>query len=90
MSTFDFLWRSCRGYGFLFCNIYIAFSYKLKGRKFAYANVPNVIQGGGGGQCEDYFYLENWLKEILVQPIVKIIFVSTFLNILLLGEIKMQ
>jgi hypothetical protein len=39
---------------------------------------------------EDYFYLENWLKEILVQPIVKITFVSTFLNILLLGEIKMQ
>ncbi len=53
-------------------------------------NVRNVIWGGAGGQCEDYFYLENWLKEIFRQPIVKITFASTFLNILLLGEIKMQ
>ncbi len=90
MSTFDFLWRSCRGYGFLLSNIYMGFSYNLKGRKFAYVNVPNVIQGGAGGQCEDYFYLENWLKEILRQPIIKITFASTFLSILLLGEIKMQ
>jgi hypothetical protein len=67
----------------------MGFSYKLKGRKFAYVNVPNVILGGGGGQCEAYFYLENWLKEIFGQPIVKITFAITFFNILLLGEIKM-
>jgi len=56
----------------------MGFSYNLKGRKFAYVNVPNVIWGGAGGQCEDYFYLENWLKEIFRQPIVKITFASTF------------
>lgn len=49
----------------------MGFSYKLKGRKFAYVNVPDVIWGGGGGQCEAYFYLETGSKKFYYSPLSK-------------------